>query len=732
MSIIQTIRDKGSWVIVTALVLALISFIFMDAGKQNSLFGGNGNNPTIGTVNGTSIKKQDFSMLSNAIYSAVGKNGMSRDALDGQVWQLMVSNELMASEFKALDCGFDDKTLEAYALGKYGNPNQIVVQLFESKYPKQFTNEQGQFNTLGAENFLKQIRSAAQKGNNDLQSFLVEFEALLPFVKTQYAQTRYNLIMTSTTYVPNWMAENRATNANKYTNISYVQIPYTDVNDSTIAEVKLTDNDIKDYVSTYPQYFTIEDSRNIDYTTFDYAPTVADTMALVNNLLSKKEKLVASNDTTIFDFMANNLTETQYTGSLVRKRELQLKDSTVSLIKGGILEPFINNNMVSIAKVMDVKNYADSASVQHILIKTYDQQKGKVREDDVARKLVDSIVQLYKAGQNYDSLAAKFNEDEGSKGNYGKYEISFSTNFIPEFLDYAFTHASGATDTLKTVYGYHFIKAGGTKGAVKPAYKVAFLSKTIEPSAATKDSVNNIAVDFATKHNTGKAFDEYFTKGGTQVKMNGYDITRDNMMVRGLNDDTKDISKWAFQANENAVSSPFELNKAYKYVVAKLVSKQSQGTATVAMIRTNPKYMQYINELSINKKYSYLAKKYTKVATIDEAATKTLKQVIVKDSISYQQGVIPGAGTEGRVVGAAFNPNNLNKPSGLIKGTIGAYYVQANTAPYTDASKVDDVKKLQKDMETGFNNYFQQFLQSGLKSFKIGATIKDKRIEKDL
>ncbi len=60
MSIIQTIRDKGSAIVIAVIALSLVGFLLMDAssGGSGGLFGKN--TTTIGSVNGNPIEVEEF------------------------------------------------------------------------------------------------------------------------------------------------------------------------------------------------------------------------------------------------------------------------------------------------------------------------------------------------------------------------------------------------------------------------------------------------------------------------------------------------------------------------------------------------------------------------------------------------------------------------------------------------------------------------------------------------
>ena len=58
MSVIQSIRDRGTWIIFTIIAVALIAFILQDGvGRGGSAFS---NTTTIGEVNGQKLERAAF------------------------------------------------------------------------------------------------------------------------------------------------------------------------------------------------------------------------------------------------------------------------------------------------------------------------------------------------------------------------------------------------------------------------------------------------------------------------------------------------------------------------------------------------------------------------------------------------------------------------------------------------------------------------------------------------
>jgi peptidyl-prolyl cis-trans isomerase D len=240
---------------VTLLVLALISFIFMDG--KSSLFGGN-TNKTIGKVNGSAIKQDEFQKRVSAFeFAYKGNPQATSQAINNAAWQTLVDEKTMDSELSKFDDGIDNKTLSDIAIGKYGMPSQLITQLFKTAFGEQILNAdgpmKGQLNTQQAEAALKQVRSQ-KNGNEDAAKFLQAFDNLLPLAKNEYLSNKYNSIIQTTNYIPKWYANKKMTEDNQLANISFVTVPYTEVNDSTVAEVKVSDKDIQEYVARYRLY----------------------------------------------------------------------------------------------------------------------------------------------------------------------------------------------------------------------------------------------------------------------------------------------------------------------------------------------------------------------------------------------------------------------------------------------------------------------------------------------
>jgi len=676
MSIIQTIRDKGSWVMFGLLALALISFIFMDAGRRSSIFGGGGSK-SIGSVNGSRLKTETYAERTDALRKIYTENpGVTDAQINSYVWNAMVNEKLMKDELNKLSFKMSDKDLLDYALGKFsGQPALHIVPFFTHYFKgSQIVDEQtGQLNQQMAQQAYNQ---SLRKTNGQNNEAVAVFNTLLEMAKVDFLVRKHGQIMNNTVYVPLWLAKKQMADNNTLANISYVHIPYTDINDS-IPEMKISDEDIVKYMEKNKDRYQQVESRQIDYTLFDFKPTSKDSNDIKDGLLVKKAELEKVSDSLSGNFVTSNNTLTPFNENYVRQKDIQVKGDSV-FIKGKVYGPYLNmQNQFAIAKITEIQNMPDTVSARHILIKTYDpQNQQSIRSDKDARLLMDTVVNLYKSGLTFDSLARRFGED-ATRDSGGLMKDIALNGTVPEFNKFIFTKNVGDTGVVKTIFGYHFVMVTAKKGASLPAYKVVYLSKLIEPSPVTRDSVSSEATNFAASSRTAAAFDDYFIKNpGKLTKLNSKDILRDAETVESLTK-ARDLVRWIYKADIGDVAEPMLFENEKVVMVAKLRAANAEGLQSAAKAR-----MELEGLLRNERKYDMLVKKYGTGNTLEEIATKTGKQVVAKDSLSFEFAAIPEISTEPRVVGATLNPAYQSKISGPIKGNSGVFYIKVNGQPY--------------------------------------------------
>lgn len=110
-----------------------------------------------------------------------------------------------------------------------------------------------------------------------------------------------------------------------------------------------------------------------------------------------------------------------------------------------------------------LEEYSNKLRVKHILISTQEQtdENGNstpARSDEEAQKIVKEVISKLDAGEDFDALIAKYDEDPGMES--GGFYVFGDGEMVPEFETASKNLEIGkyTTEGVKTDYGYHIIK----------------------------------------------------------------------------------------------------------------------------------------------------------------------------------------------------------------------------------------------------------------------------------
>lgn len=698
MSVIQRIRDKGAWIIFGIIALALIAFILQDSSfRRGNMFS---NTTTIGSVNGTKIERADFENKIDFFQQMQGGQAQ-RSQLMGSVWDYMVQQELLNQQINKLGLAYGPKELSDQLFGD--NPPSWLTQAFTDP-------NTGVYNAEAA----KQQFAAMKKKPNDPQVIQITKAYLEPTISQGLAQ-KYQSIITGAVYVPKWLAEKTNTDNSSIANISYVYVPYSSINDST---VKVTDEDINAYVNKHAKEFDQEEeTRTISYVTFDATPSSEDSAQVRDQLNTLKQQFEATND--VQQFLVTNSSQLPYYNSYIAGQEIKQsnKDSIFTTPVGGVYGPYLDQSQYALAKMVDKRSIPDSVKVRHILVLTEQQQQGggsvRVREDSTARKILDSAIALIQSGVSFDSVAAKYSDDPGSKNKGGVYDYFPSGRMVASFNDFAFTGKTGEKKVVQTEYGFHYVEILGQKGSTT-GYKIAYIAKPLEASSETVNSASNAANQFAANSRDAKQFTANAKQLGKEavqspeIKENDYDVS-----TLGEN---RQLVKWSFENKVGDVSEPFEIGD--KYVVAMITGINKKGIAGASKARP-----QVENIVRNEKKAQQIISTKIKGNTLESAAQSSGTSVQRADSIAFQTPFIPAVGNEPKIVGAAFNKQIQNKVSSPIAASSGVFVIKGEGIS-AKASLGANAETIREGMQ---NTILQQVTYQSLQALRKAATVKDYR-----
>ena len=690
MSIIQNIRDKGAWIIFTIIVIALVAFVLQDGiGKQ-----GNTTETDLGTVNGVAINKINFEEKLEIQVQNYASQGVKREQLIGFLWNQEIDRILYINEQEKLGITIGNKELTDVLFGT------------ESPFKQEFTDPNtGEFKVNDAKQAIAQVKkSKNQEQINQIEKLYIE-----PSIENRL-RNKYQALIVKGLQLPTWMVQKQYNESNSIANIDIIGVPYANISDSTI---KVTDDEVASYIKENAAAFQVEEaSKSINFVGFSAAPTSTDSTSVLNSITALKADFQAAQDPAVFLNKVGS--DLPFYNSFISGKSIQIpnKEAIIAAGVGNAYGPYVDGKNYTIAKVIGVKQWPDSASVRHILITTAGQNGQLVRDDSTAKKLIDSIRFAIAGGASFDAMVLKYSEDAGSKEKGGKYEMFPQAQMVGPFNDFSFDNSVGTKGVVKTDFGYHYIEVL-KQTPRSPAYKIAYLSKAILPSSETIGAASAAAAAFATASKDIKSFNQEAVKLNKQT-FPAVGIKSMDYEIPGLGE-SRSLVRWVYENDLNSVSEPTEIGDSY--FVAIITGEEKAGLASVASAKPQVEGILRDQKKATQIKQSFKGNTMEAIA----ASAKTIVQPA--DSINFNYSLIPGIGNEPKLVGAAFNKAFLNKPSAPIAGNAGVFVISVKSQGAKAATQ--DLVSFESDL---LNRTRSVIYRTNIALKKV-AKIKDNRMK---
>ncbi|HLO38296.1 MAG TPA: peptidylprolyl isomerase, partial [Lacibacter sp.] len=588
------------------------------------------------------------------------------------------------------------------------NPPPALAQQFKDQ-------QTGAYDVNAARTF---INSLKKKKANDPQRVYVE-RNIIDFIVQNGLRSKYTALLAGSAFYPKWLSDKDLTDQSSIASISYVAVPYTTISDSA---VKVTDEDINAYVRKHKNEFIQEESRSISYVIFDAAPSPADSAFALSEVNKQYSAFASSTDPA--QFLIANSSTTAYFDGYVLKSALQVPnaDSIRNLPVGGVFGPYLDGGNYVVAKMIAKRDLPDSIKCRHILVGVMDQQTGQaIRTDSAAALLIDSIKNAVAGGANWGELVKKYNPlSDGSREKDGEMtfasmQIQDPNTFAKEFAQFIMLDGKqGERKVVKTSFGYHLVEILEQK-KIEPAYKIAYFSRTVQPSDETISTASTSAAQFAAEARNAKQFEETVTKKKLVPRI--AELRPTDYSIIGLGS-ARNLVKWVYENKTGNVSEPTTLGD--KVVVALITEEKEEGLPNAKTAR-----IQVENIVRNQKKATEIIGKIGNNRDLNQIATSFKTNVLRADSISFYSPFIPGVGMEPKVTGAAFNPAVKGKSSEPIAGNNGVFVIRTENVglqPAGNASYADRRLQIEGGMKQSASN-------AALAALRKAAKVKDRRIK---
>lgn len=637
MSLIEKIRNRQGLLLVMIGIGMLGFLVPFDA--VMALFG-NGTNPDVGEVGGTSISAIEYQ---NEVQNR-RRLGFSGETLADEVWKDLTEGIVLHDGIAALGLSVTDDEYQELLFGS-GKSDYMSRAFFSNAQNKQYWQQ----------NFSAMISTPEGRA-----SFL-EYKNL---ISDKRIREKYDALLTAGVYTNSLEGKYDYVAANKKVDFDYVMVAYTSIPDSTIS---VSDRDVRNFYNDHKSeaQYRQKAGRDITFARISVKATAEDAEKINAALTATKESwAAASNDTAFFAEQGLNYTERGFSRADVATNatESAFFDAEVGTVVG----PYRLGNNFRISKVQGFTSQSDSASCRHILL----MPKSQGNADELAglKDRADSLLRVIRRGGDFEELAAQYSEDPGSKDKGGFYDFFPRGRMVAPFEDFCFDNAPGSTGVVETQYGYHIIRVEEQTAPVERV-NVALIDELIEPSAETVRNAYQSASEFAIGVSDRESFMAKAGEEGFPTNI-AVDVARNATSISGLRTATELVG-WAWNAEEGDVSNPILADNTY--VVAFLDRIKEDGV---------PRFEHVENEMRVGAVQEAKAERLmasmagTDLATI---ASANGVQVQSASKVALKFPTVRGAGAKAEpvVVGTA-----AGIAPGLVMGPIvgenGVWVISTN------------------------------------------------------
>ncbi len=706
MAILGEIR-KRSWLLVGVIALALLAFL-VNPDTIDQVFGKNPN--ILGKVNGDEITRDELNDQLFIMQQQAQQQGQPTKGLEEQAWQILVQSKLIKQQFEKMGLKLTDEIF--WSQLQY---DPIFAQ------NQQYFDEKGNFK-------LQEIKSEIEKAqatNPENYNFWLKNKKAIEY--RMMARMLFGNITAGIT-VSKKEAELMMKFRDEMANIDFVKVDYLEFSKKN--NVKVTTQDLADYIKLHPTRFKATASRNLAYAYFPATPSAQDDAATLNeiNKLYLKGTDASNgaenfqntkNDSMFVELNSDVPFIPQYVG--LNQVPQGIKDKIATATIGQTFGPYKEQNLYVVSKLLD-KKASDSTQSKHILIAYKGAERSTAsRTKEAAKKIADSLLAVIKADPAKFAEGLKLSDEPNAVERNGSVGWTTPTSpFAPGYLKFLADNPKGATGLAETSFGYHIINVEDKKSG-SMTYKIAHLAKNVKASDKTENQVLTQATRFI-QQTEGKSFNQF--KNLAEKNKYRFDnpktVGRFQGTLPGLGTDKdSDIISWAFDKKRNIGDTDiFTVEGTGDRIVAYVVGKQDEGLADPETVR---------NQIEPIVKNKLLAKSIIekinsgKYSSLDQAA-KAFGTTKANAVVNLFNPSVNGA-MEPRVAGAAFGLTN-NKLSQPIEGMTGVYLVVKKSV--TTNKLPGDVKQIIQSMA---QQNAQQFTGSFLKSLQDNADIKDYRID---
>ena len=610
MAILETIRVKFGIVITALIAVALLSFI-IDPTTLQSVSASMSSKYDVGEIDGKSISYTDFqsdvdkfTVINEIVTGSSVKNEQQQVSIRNAAWQSLIDKYLFVKNAKKAGLAVGEDEMVAILSGELMSP--VFTQ------NPAFLDENGNYSKQMVLDFVNYI-SSDQSGRLQLYWNYLQDAAM-----TQQYYAKYNSLFTQSNFTNALMLTDEIAENNNTFNVEFVTVPFGYPKDSTIV---VSDKEIKAYYNAHKKFYKQQASRDIEYVVFEVVPSAEDISAANQALIDVYDEFKAAENVKSF-LLANS--DRQYDAHWYKAGELNtvakaVNDFVFGDKKASVSEVISDNNTFYAVRVLESANVPEQVYVKY----------APANAEDVDAALAEAEAQWIPQTPGFeDVMTAK----KGSK-------ITVN-GLVFEVLD--------------------------TKDAA-PKKRVAILEKKAVAGKETVSGYYAKANTFATK-SAGKY--ENFQKALTEEGVYAHPVNKmlESSDRLGAIENTKEVTRWAFEAKKGQVSNIITVNNNY-FIIAALKGIHKEGYADVDEVASSISNILY-REKAGEKKAAEVAEKIAGLTDMQAIAEALGATVSTKEGVAFSS--MTSQGLDPKFIGAASVAED-GKICGPLAGNVGVY-----------------------------------------------------------
>ena len=629
MAVLETIRVKFGILITVLIAVALLSFI-IDPNTLQSVSSSMSSKYDVGEIDGKSISYTDFQAEVDE-FTAINEI-LTGSSVQNEQQQASVRNAAWQS---FIDQYLFIKNAEKAGIN-VGEEEMLAIISGEIESPvfsqnPMFLDENGNFSKDAVVAFVEQI-DLDPSGRAKLYWDYIENAA-----RTQQYYSKYMGLFTNSNYENALMLTNDIAENNNTFDVEFVMVPFGYERDTTIV---VSDSEIRKYYEDHKKFYKQQASRDIEYVVFEVKPSAEDIAFANQSLIDVYDEFVNTDNMKGF-LLANS--DRQFDKHWYKAGELN-----------------------SVAKVVNDFAFTDGAKVSEVLTEGDNFYAVRVLEEKNVPE------QVYVKYAPADSLLASAEPQWISQ--------------TPGFEDLM----TAKKNSKVTINGLVF-EVLDTKDPA-PRKRVAVLQKSTVASKETVNSFYAKANTFTTK-TAGKY--ENFQKALTEEGVYAHPVNKmlESTSRLGSIENTKEVTRWAFDAKKGEASGIITINNNY-FIVAALKGIHKEGYTPVeelSMQISNILYSQKAGE----KKAAEVAEKINGKGSMEAVAEALGATVSTKEGVAFSSQT--SQGLDPKFIGVASVAED-GIICGPVVGNIGVYVFKVTGRETGSLFSEDELKARNSQM----------------------------------